>query len=57
MVHCQVLVIGGDTGPEYIGRVDRRFCFTGCDYRVQLFKGQLVLNPGFFFFVQEHFLG
>ena len=33
------------------------FCFTGASYRAQLLKGRLVLNPGFFFFLQKHFLG
>ena len=41
--------------PECVGRVNRTFCFTGASYRAQLLKGRLVLNPGFFFFLQKHF--
>ena len=43
--------------PECVRRVNRTFCFTGASYRAQLLKGRLVLNPGFFFFLQKHFLG
>ena len=54
MVQCQVLLIGGaDIGQ----RVTGTFCFTGASYRAQFLKGRLVLNPGFFFFLQKHFFG
>ena len=41
--------------PERVGHVNRTFCFTGASYRAQLLKGRLVLNPGFFLFLQKHF--
>ena len=43
--------------PECVGRVNSTFCFTGASYRAQLFKGRLVLNPGFFFFLPKYFCG
>ena len=43
--------------PECVGRENRTFCFTGASCRAQLLKGRLVLNPGFFFFLQKHFFG
>ena len=43
--------------PDFVGRVNGTFCFTGASYRAQLLKGRLVLNPGFFFFLQKHFFG
>ena len=39
--------------PECVGRVNGTFCLTGASYRAQLLKGRLVLNPGFFFFLQN----
>ena len=56
MVRCQVLVIGGDISQSASG-VYWTFCFTGVSYRLQLLKGRLVLNPGFFFFLQKQFFG
>ena len=38
-----------------VGRVNGTFCFTGASYRAQFLKGRLVLNPGFFFFLQKHY--
>ena len=60
MVRCKVLVIGGDIGQsarECVGHVNGTFCLIGLSYRAQLLKGRLVLNPGFFFFLQKHFFG
>ena len=54
MVRCQVLLIGGDIGQSTSGV---NILFYWRDYRAQLLKGRLVLNPGFFFFLQKHFFG
>ena len=54
MVQCQVLVIGGDIGQSTPGV---NILFYWRDYRAQLLKGRLVLNPEFFFFLQKHFFG
>ena len=40
-----------------VGHVNGTFCFTGASYRTQFLRGGLVLNPGFFFFLQKHFFG
>ena len=43
--------------PECVERVNGTFqlLFYRRDYRAQLLKGRLALNPGFFFFLQKHF--
>ena len=46
-----------DIMPECVGRVNGTFCFPGASYRAQLIKGRLLLNLGFFFFLQKHFFG
>ena len=43
MVRCQVLVIGGDIGRRRVCKYNILFYWR--DYRVQLLKGRLVLNP------------